>query len=930
MVPLFLLAQNKEINGTVTNAAGQPVAGVSVLVLGTFNGTTTDANGKYSIKVTPGKNTLVFSAVGSTTQNVAITDATAVYDIKFLESSSQLDAVITSASRVSERIMETPVTVESINKRQLEINPSADLLSGLSRYKGIDVSQSSFLLGSFSTRGFNSAKSERVIQMIDNVDYMDPSLSLYAGNIMGIPEIDIETVDIIHGANSALYGANAFNGVINQISKDPFKYEGLTLAVRGGSRSLLDLNARLAVKLTPKLAFKINATYLKADEFIADSEGARSLGLVPNNNPAGSSLGWDAINRYGDIGINPNTLASANMLRAAGFPTVNGTPTGALKTFFSQGFTERDLLGPDFEAKNIRVNPSLHYLITNKIKASYEYRSGNGAAIYQSSNRYSFDKYVANLNKFEVKSDKWALRAYRNADKPGRIYDLSFWGTGIVAQERYTPGPNPSAVETAVFNSIAASNPVYATVFAGTYTNAFLSARNNNQSVDQALAFARAQSANVVPFAGPSDPRFNANRTTIRDSKTGNFKPQIGPNSFFWDYSGQYELPVKIATVIVGGSYRKYTLRSDGTLFSDGAKSPQGKPVRNSISNDEVGGYAQVQKALLKDMLKLSAAARVDNFQNFGTRFSPRISGVLTLGDNRQHNIRVNYAQAYRSPAQIDQYITLDIGQILLLGNIGSGFQALPLNIGALLAANPGSTPKTFEYRVSNLKPEKVNTYEVGYKALISPKVFVDLSFYRSNYDDFIGTTRFIGREDGTSPSLTPDASNAPTNRNRSRAMQVWINADKAVKTKGLVVAFDFFLNKAFNITTNYTLSKIDGLDNTAPITAVPGLILGFNTPEHKFNFGINGKITNNLSYSTNLRSISSYNYFMPFDEGLIKGFTTVDAQFTYKVPKANSTFRLGATNIGDVAAFQAYGAAPIGRIVYAGVIFDSNIFKKK
>ena len=68
----------------------------------------------------------------------------------------------------------------------------------------------------------------------------------------------------------------------------------------------------------------------------------------------------------------------------------------------------------------------------------------------------------------------------------------------------------------------------------------------------------------------------------------------------------------------------------------------------------------------------------------------------------------------------------------------------------------------------------------------------------------------------------------------------------------------------------------------------------------------------------------------MPFDEGLIKGFTTVDAQLTYKLPKASSTFRLGATNIGDVAAFQSYGAAPIGRIVYAGVIFDSNVFKKK
>ncbi len=196
------------------------------------------------------------------------------------------------------------------------------------------------------------------------------------------------------------------------------------------------------------------------------TKGQDVLGLVPNNNPAGSDLEWHAINRYGDIGVNPNTLAPASRLRAAGFPTVNGQPTGALKTFFAQGFTERDLLGPEFDAKNVRLNPSLHYLITCKIKANYEYRSGTRAAIYQSSNRYSFDKYVANLNKFEVKSDKCALRAYRNADKPGRIYDLSFCGAGMVAEQRYMSGSNPSATETAVFTSIAASNPFYSTVFA--------------------------------------------------------------------------------------------------------------------------------------------------------------------------------------------------------------------------------------------------------------------------------------------------------------------------------------------------------------------------------------------------------------------------------------------------------------------------------
>jgi len=99
-----------------------------------------------------------------------------------------LKEVIVSASRTAEPLMETPVSVERLTAAQLKRLPSTDFISSLARLKGIDVSQSSWLITSFSTRGFNSSKAERVVQLADYVDVTSPTASLYYGNWVGVSE----------------------------------------------------------------------------------------------------------------------------------------------------------------------------------------------------------------------------------------------------------------------------------------------------------------------------------------------------------------------------------------------------------------------------------------------------------------------------------------------------------------------------------------------------------------------------------------------------------------------------------------------------------------------------------------------------------------------------------------------------------------------
>ena len=228
----------------------------------------------------------------------------------------------------------------------------------------------------------------------------------------------------------------------------------------------------------------------------------------------------------------------------------------------------------------------------------------------------------------------------------------------------------------------------------------------------------------------------------------------------FYDLSTQKEWQLTPTTnVVAGASFRSHRLRSAGTLLADGDKSPIAPgtnevQLRDRIINYEGGAYGQIRQDLLNNRLRLAFAGRVDNFKNFGTRFSPRASGVLSLGENREHNVRLSYAQAYRQPAQLDQYIYLDFGSLLVMGNIDKGFEGLNA-VSTLPNGQPNPNflkPQT----IKNLSPEQANTWEIGYKAQITKGFYLDASYYRSRYQDFIGTLRFYGREDGIAIQGTP------------------------------------------------------------------------------------------------------------------------------------------------------------------------------
>ena len=276
-------------------------------------------------------------------------------------------------------------------------------MAGLGRFKGIDVSSSSILTTSFSTRGFNSSRSERVIQLADYMDTQIPSLSSNFGNMLGTSVLDVASIEIVHGPASALYGANAFNGVILTNSKDPFCDPGLTVRLRGGNRDLLDGQLRYATTIGDRTAFKISGGAMVANDFLADNQSATSTLIEPSNNAAGSGLGYDAVSRYGDIG---NTFTAAGGALAS-------------KTVFLPGYTEGELVAGDNKTHSCKIAPSLSVLLTNSLKATIDYKYTNANTTYQSASRYRFVNSEAHQGRVQLEGNNWFVRAFTTHDYSG-------------------------------------------------------------------------------------------------------------------------------------------------------------------------------------------------------------------------------------------------------------------------------------------------------------------------------------------------------------------------------------------------------------------------------------------------------------------------------------------------------------------------------
>ncbi len=243
-----LHAEDITVKGKITDKNKEALIGANVQIIGTNFGAVTDLDGNFEIKAAvtlPAK--LEITYLGFATQQIDITEPNQNINASLQSEEIRVsNDVVISASRLSERIQTSPSSIQKLNSKQIQSVASGNFYQSLGNLKDVDITTSSMGFQVFNTRGFNTTAPVRVVQFIDGMDNQAPGLNFPVGNLVGASDLDLESVEIISGASSALYGANAFQGIVSMQTKNPFDYKNLQVKIKGGSRQMVDAQVRYA------------------------------------------------------------------------------------------------------------------------------------------------------------------------------------------------------------------------------------------------------------------------------------------------------------------------------------------------------------------------------------------------------------------------------------------------------------------------------------------------------------------------------------------------------------------------------------------------------------------------------------------------------------------------------------------------------------
>ena len=912
LVLLFCVASFAQttVKGTVNDASGLPLPGANIIVVGTSTGVVTDFDGNFTLNVSQNPPfSIQVSSVGFETLSQEITKNNETLAIT-LNEGSFLDEVVISASRTPERIFESPVTVERFGIKDIKTSASADFYGGLENLKGVDVNTNSLTFKSVNTRGFATFANNRFMQLVDGMDNSTPALNFPIGNLVGMIETDVQSVELLPGASSALYGANAFNGILFMTSKNPFDSDGISTSLKrgitsqesAGDNTYTDFGIRVAHKFSNKFAAKANFGWLKGTDWAATSEvDSDMIGGTRANN-----LNYNGINVYGDE-VSTGIKEVAVALEALGILPAGANALVPNVAVSRTGYNERDLT--NYNAESIKADWGLYYRpFENDFEISYVGKVGTGSTIYQGINRYAINNFFQEQHKLEVKNDNFFVRGYVVSDNAGDSYDMVFTGINI--------------------NRAWKDDVTWFGEYAGTYVQSTLGGATDAQ----AHAAARTV-ADTGRFLPGSDDFQNAFNTSVND-------PDLTTGSKFQDASKYYHADanynfahlIDAVDIQVGGSFRQYSLNSSGTIYTD---------YDGAIDYSEFGVYTQLQKEVelsSDSKLKFTGSVRYDKSEFFDGFFSPRLSAGLTI--NRNHNIRLSGQTGFRNPTTQDLFIGLDAGRALLVGSApnnldrysnvfdisqtGQAVFGQPSTItqtGAAAYNNSytassvgmlGVTGNPADLVVANpdvVKPEQVTAFEIGYRGKFD-NLIVDLSAYHNSYKDFISTEIVVAPLYGVAGD--GGLSVASIANGDYTAYSAYTNSRAGITSYGASIGLSTKVFGDFDLSGNYTYAKMEEDKN------FPDFNTNFNTPEHKFkaSFG-NTALFENFGFNVAYRFSDDYFWEASFGNGVVEEFHTVDAQINYAVPSIKSTFKAGATNLLGTEYNMAFGTGNIGSIYF-------------
>ncbi len=954
----LILAQTS-ITGKVVDAQNQEgIPGANIIIQGTGIGIATDFDGNFSLTTEQDAPfNIEVSSIGFGTKVLEVTSSDQNLTIS-LEAGEALDEIVIAASRRPERIAESPVSIERLGLNDIKFSTSSDFYSSVENLKGVDVLYSSITLPIVNTRGFASFSNERFLQLVDGMDSAAPGIQFPIGNLIGLNQLDVASVELLPGASSALYGANAFNGILLMNSKSPFEDEGISAYVKSGITSssnngdntYYDVGIRAAYKLSDKFAVKFNFSHYEGKDW-AQTDENMYVDAGPGNpdravTRTGNELAFNALSRYGDEitqNLNFQELALANPLARGlvaqgvaanlGLPDPSLVPASAIDGLISQavpggvttigmdGYAEKDLW--NYDASNTKFDASLYYKLSDSVELSWISKIASGNTIYQGASRYILKNFGIQQHKLELRGDNFFVRGYTTIEDTGDTYD---------------------AVYTGQFINISQAQDWF-TTYVGSYIQSALTG-NPSHSAARTAANSTLAQVGTPEFQQlynsiTQTPLYNGSQFNDQTSLT-----HVDANYNFGDLG-------KLGELQVGGSYRNYELNSNGTIFTDN---------NGPINVYEYGLYTQLQSQI-SDQIKFTGSIRYDGAQNFDANFSPRLSLVISPDKAKVHNFRLSYQTGFRYPTNQDQYIGLETPVAILLGSApdnfdryqttsrgtsaelgaqtvgllnqlgvdiydtltGNNILSNSFSLSSVLQFSATQNPQLLQKaQVNPVQPEKVVAYEVGYRGRVG-KIYIDASYYRNDYDNFIASqtvaTPHVGDVAGTQvipAAFSPVGVDLPASilalsQGLFTVVAIDSNTDADVKSSGFNIGLDTSFDD-FNLGISYTNAKLD-FDQTAN----PDFETGFNTPENTFKVSLsNNNLFKNFGFGINYKYLESFLWESSYVDGIVPERNLLDAQINLTIKDFN--IKLGGTNLFGDEYYAAPGAGLVGSTYYIGL----------
>lgn len=889
----------------------EPLVGVNITVKDKPLGTVSDSRGYFYLRLRENLPlTLRISMIGYKTQEYIVEKSLeSGIRIKLHSETYMGEEIIISTPvvEVEQKTFHEQISIELLDAIAVRETPSANFYEALAHLKGVDITTQSMQFMTINARGFNSTENIRFVQVVDGMDNQIPGMNFSIGNVAGLSELDVESIEFMPGPSSVIYGANAMNGILVMKSKDPFVYQGLSAYFKPGvsdlktgsdypfqfiGKPLIDGGLRYATSFNDKVAFKINASIMRGKDWYAND----TTNIRPGNIHYELDPGHDALNKYGDEITQELPIGE------------HGENIIVART----GYRDKYLV--DNAVKSIKLSAAVHYRITDKITAIFQGNYGNATTVYTGDNRISLGDFQVYQGKAEMTGDHFLLRGYTTQQNTGDTYDSRFLAVHL--------------------NETGASNEKWFKDYYDAYTNRLRFW--NIQPYDHNAAREFADRNRLIPNTAvyiEEKERIINNTDFLEGARIIN-------NSSLYHLDGIYNFKdqIKWVDVELGGSYRYYDLDSKGTIFPD--------TTGNDIFFTEFGGFMQLSRKVFNEKVHLTGSLRYDKSEKFTGHFSPRLLALYT--HKEKHNFRASFLTGYRNPSAKEQFVNKDLGYARILGGLSQLIEPFDIPDNSIYTpyidkfnekvdadvysdVNPYGTEQAILKNMAillegvvpggvlgKLKPERVISFEFGYKTKLVDKLFIDAIYYNSIYQDFIGLVEVV--KPRTSPLVDLFTSaHQINNSEQNELMFIYTNAREEVMIQGISLGMKYLFPIGTVLSGNATWSDLRS-DPQDPI------IPGFNTPGFKANVSISNrrldKLDNNpgfkkIGFSLAWRYQSGINWESPYASGWLEPNNTWDLQMSYTFVNPRSILKAGVSNFFNILYTNSFGGAQVGAFYY-------------